>query len=267
MLWLLYRNAWCSTASKISGGGNTLGSSTSRCSYITCLLCFAICAAVEHASANSYTNTRLTKGLRQEATRGIHGLNATPRYLFSRIVQFNHSSSRASEPCRNLIFYIILLVWYVNIDTLFSRLHSCQIRFPPFWSAPKALWKCCRSRTRSAQGDWGKPAFVLKDFLLVFGGMPSWGHSLKRRLTWHMARLPGNSPKVAFKFWSFQNGLKMVLRINCFNKGKHLTKSRQWINGFWFLIVWFSCCWPVERAEKIKQITYTKYQKDTFKQR
>ena len=75
------RNAWCSTASKISGGGNTLGSSTSRCSCITCMLCFAICAAVEHASAYSYTKTCLTKELRQEVTRGIHGLNETPRYV------------------------------------------------------------------------------------------------------------------------------------------------------------------------------------------
>lgn len=208
-------------------------------------------------------------------------------FVSSRIVQFNHSSSRA-EPCRNPSFYSILLLWfylilpystwlkylwkdpsktsskqlpqqvpnkkatnfpnmycnkplavetkknlhivkfewYINIDTLFSKLHSSQIRFPPFWSAPKELWKCCRSRSRSAQGDWGKPAFAPKDFLLVFGG-----HSLKRRLTWHMARLPGNSPKVAFKFWSFQNGLKNGSAYQSFQQGQTFDKVQavdQW---------------------------------------
>lgn len=36
-------------------------------------------------------------------------------FVSSRIVQFNHSSSRASEPCRNPTFYSILLLWFYLI--------------------------------------------------------------------------------------------------------------------------------------------------------
>ncbi len=89
----------------------------------------------------------------------------------------------------------------------FTRFHT---RFPPFWSAPNELWKCCWSRSRSAHGDWGKPAFVLKDFVLVFGGA-GWYHTTLRdscpfKRTWQMA-LARNSPKVSsLQVLVFANG-------------------------------------------------------------